>query len=79
MGNNGYDRDLAVERVEKGEVDLVCFGRPFISNPDLVDRLRLGAPLAAWDEATFYGGDEKGYIDYPALTEEERVRHAEAA
>ena len=79
MGNNGYDRDLAIERVEKGGVDLVCFGRPFISNPDLVDRLRLGAPLAEWDESTFYGGDEKGYIDYPALSKEERVRYAEAA
>lgn len=79
MGNNGYDRDLAFQRVEDDVVDLVCFGRPFISNPDLAVRLELGAPLAPYDEATFYGGDEKGYLDYPALTAEERMRYAVAA
>jgi N-ethylmaleimide reductase len=47
--------------------DLVCFGRPFISNPDLVERLRDDAPLAEADENLFYGGDARGYIDYPAL------------
>jgi len=47
--------------------DLVAFGKPFISNPDLVRRLREGAPLNQWDKNTFYGGGEAGYIDYPAL------------
>ncbi|MBO0660963.1 alkene reductase [Jiella sp. MQZ9-1] len=79
MGNNNYTPDLAEERLAKGEIDLACFGRPFISNPDLVTRIRLGAPLAEWDEATFYGGDETGYLDYPALTEEEKARYASAA
>lgn len=79
MGNNRYDRELAIERVEKGEIDLACFGRAFISNPDLPVRLELGAPLNEWDESTFYGGDRKGYTDYPALTEEERLRYAAAA
>ncbi|SJZ85688.1 alkene reductase [Consotaella salsifontis] len=79
MANNGYTHDLAVERVEQGLTDIVCFGRPFISNPDLVARLALNAPLAPWDEATFYGGDEKGYIDYPALTPEEKARLAPGA
>lgn len=79
MGNNGYTRDLAIERVEKDEVDLVCFGREFISNPDLVTRLKLSAPLVDYDESTFYGGDEKGYVDYPALTDEEKARYASAA
>jgi len=67
MGNNCYDRDLAISAVEEGKADLVAFGRPFISNPDLVERLKADAPLAEWDETTFYGGDERGYTDYPAL------------
>ncbi|WP_158871612.1 alkene reductase [Antarcticirhabdus aurantiaca] len=78
MSNNGLTRELAEKELEAGEADLVCFGRPFIANPDLVTRLRIGAPLAEGDKATFYGGDEKGYIDYPALTDEEK-RQAEAA
>ena len=66
MVNNGYDQPLAEEAVAEGE-DLVAFGKPFISNPDLVRRLREGAPLNAWDQSTFYGGGAKGYTDYPAL------------
>jgi N-ethylmaleimide reductase len=49
------------------EADLVAFGRAYISNPDLVERLRTGGPLNAWDKTTFYGGGAKGYTDYPAL------------
>ncbi|WCM93214.1 alkene reductase [Acidovorax sp. NCPPB 2350] len=67
MVNNGYDARLAAQAVESGAADIVAFGRPFISNPDLVERLRTGAPLNAWDSKTFYGGGEQGYIDYPAL------------
>ncbi|MTH98982.1 alkene reductase [Roseibium sp. RKSG952] len=69
MGNNGYDRDLAVNRVEGGDVDLVAFGRPYISNPDLVERLAQNASLNPWDQSTFYGGGREGYTDYPVLTE----------
>jgi N-ethylmaleimide reductase len=47
--------------------DLIAFGKPFIANPDLVERLRQGAPLNEWDKATFYGGGAKGYTDYPTL------------
>lgn len=65
IGNNRYDLGLARDRVRDGRVDLVAFGRSFISNPDLVERLRAGAPLAEWDEATFYGGGREGYTDYP--------------
>ncbi|WP_182085715.1 alkene reductase [Aureimonas sp. ME7] len=79
MGNNGYDAKLAIEQVESGEVDLACFGKLFISNPDLVTRLEIGAPLNDWNKDTFYGGDEKGYTDYPSLTAEERARYAQAA
>ncbi len=67
IGNNGYTRELAVENVETGKVDLVAFGKLFISNPDLVERLKADAPLNAPDQATFYGGDGKGYTDYPTL------------
>jgi N-ethylmaleimide reductase len=66
MVNNGYDAALAQQALDQG-ADLVAFGRPYISNPDLVERLRTGAPLAPADKATFYGGGEKGYTDYPAL------------
>lgn len=67
MLNNGYDREQAEAAVASGRADLVAFGKPFISNPDLVRRLRDKAPLNPWDTTTFYGGGEKGYIDYPAL------------
>ena len=50
-----------------GAADLIAFGKPFISNPDLVERLKKGAPLNEWDKATFYGGGAKGYTDYPTL------------
>ncbi len=63
--NNGYDRTLAIDAVATGRVDAVAFGRPFIANPDLVERLRDDAELSAPDQATFYGGAEKGYTDYP--------------
>src|SRR5690606_19645887 len=67
IANNGYDLDLANARLEEGKADLFAFGRPFIANPDLVERLKTGAPLADLDQATLYGGGAKGYIDYPAL------------
>ncbi len=67
MANNNYDLKLAIEARAKNLADLICFGRPFISNPDLVERLRSGAPLAAPDQATFYAGEAHGYTDYPAL------------
>lgn len=67
MLNNGYTREMAMQAVASGRADLIAFGRPFISNPDLVERLRVNAPLTPPDPATFYGGDEKGYLDYPTL------------
>jgi N-ethylmaleimide reductase len=67
IANNGYDREMAIEAVESGAADLVAFGRPFIANPDLVERLRVAAPLAEIDRATLYGGGERGYTDYPAM------------
>ncbi|MCR8546217.1 alkene reductase [Salipiger sp. P9] len=67
MVNNGYDRAMALDAVASGKADLVAFGRPFISNPDLVERLRQDAPLNAADQSTFYGGGAEGFTDYPML------------
>src|SRR5271168_4783034 len=67
MANNGYDFELANKTLAAGAADLIAFGKPFISNPDLVERLKKGAPLNEWDKATFYGGGAKGYTDYPTL------------
>lgn len=65
--NNGYTRELADQALAAGSADLVAFGRPFIANPDLVRRLREGAPLNAPRADRFYGGGADGYTDYPAL------------
>ena len=67
MANNGYDLDLAQATLREDRADLIAFGRPFIANPDLVERLRTAAPLNTLDRDTLYGGDAKGYTDYPAL------------
>ncbi|NYH49510.1 alkene reductase [Xanthomonas arboricola] len=67
LANNGYDLELANAQLRAGNVDLVAFGRPFISNPDLVERLHTGAALAPLNPATLYGGGAEGYIDYPSL------------
>lgn len=68
MANNGYTRAMAIDAVAAGRADLVSFGKPFIANPDLVERLRRDAPLAEIDRKTLYGGDARGYTDYPALS-----------
>ena len=67
VANNGYDFELANKVLAGNKADLIAFGKLFIANPDLVERLKRGAPLNAPDKATFYGGGAKGYTDYPAL------------
>jgi len=69
IANNGYGLDLAATQLAQGHADLFAFGRPFIANPDLVQRLKTGAALAQLDPATLYGGGAAGYIDYPALAD----------
>lgn len=61
----GYDRERAEADLAAGRADLIAFGTPFISNPDLVLRLEHGLPLAQADKSSFYTADEKGYTDYP--------------
>jgi N-ethylmaleimide reductase len=67
IANNGYDFELANKVLAANEADLIAFGKPFLANPDLVERLKRGAALNAPDKATFYGGGAKGYTDYPVL------------
>lgn len=63
----GYTASSGEEIIVSGLADMVAFGRLYISNPDLVERLRVGAELAVADPATFYEGGDTGYTDYPAL------------
>lgn len=63
----GFDRDTAESALVAKQADLIAFGRPFLSNPDLVERMRVNAPLNPPDMATFYTPGAKGYTDYPAL------------
>ncbi|MCK9637702.1 MAG: alkene reductase [Methylobacter tundripaludum] len=65
MANNGYDLERGNSAIEQGHADMVAFGKLFIANPDLPVRFAKKLPLNTPDQATFYGGDEKGYIDYP--------------
>ncbi len=69
IANNGYTRDMALAAVAEGRADAVAFGRSFISNPDLVRRLKLNAPLEKAHSATMYGGGAEGYTDYPTLSD----------
>jgi N-ethylmaleimide reductase len=65
--SGGFDHASAEQALRDQRGDLVAFGRPFLANPDLVARLRSGAPLNVPDESTFYTPGAKGYTDYPAL------------
>jgi N-ethylmaleimide reductase len=67
IANNQYTLDLAEAALAKGDADLFSFGRPFIANPDFVDRLRIGAPLAEAPKQYWYGGSSVGYSDWPAI------------
>lgn len=67
IGNEKFTKETAQAAIEAGTVDAVAFGKTFIANPDLPLRFKLDAPLNEPDPNSFYGGTEKGYIDYPAL------------
>lgn len=64
IGNNNYDLQMAISRRNAGIIDAVAFGRLFISNPDLVSRLRYGAELTIAPKEAYYGGGAKGYTDW---------------
>lgn len=65
----GFEPDDAEAIVQNGDADLVAFGRHFIANPDLPKRIQRGLPFNAYDRTTFYGGDHRGYTDYPFYAE----------
>lgn len=67
MINTNFNRERGNKIIEDGLADLVAYGKPFISNPDLVERFKVNAPLNEWDESTFYVPGEKGYTDYPLM------------
>ncbi len=67
IANNGYDRQMAIDAIASGKADAIAFGRLFISNPDLVERLKLNATLNAPNPSTFYTPGPVGYTDYPTL------------
>ncbi|WP_174847732.1 alkene reductase [Yersinia artesiana] len=67
IGAGAYTAEKAENLIEKGFIDAVAFGRSYIANPDLVERLQQNAPLNEPDGETFYGGGAKGYTDYPTL------------
>ena len=67
MANGGYSGETAEKSLENSQTDFIAFGSDFIANPDLPQRIRQGAALSPADLNTFYGGDAKGYTDYPAL------------
>jgi len=70
IANGYFDAARAADWIARGRADAVTFGRPFIANPDLPERFRTGAALNEPDHATFYGGDHRGYTDYPFLARE---------
>jgi N-ethylmaleimide reductase len=68
IANCGYNRESGEAELEKGIASLISYGTLFLANPDLPKRFELNAPLNEPDRATMYGGNDKGYIDYPFLT-----------
>jgi N-ethylmaleimide reductase len=68
MLNGAFDPERAAKAIASGDAELVAFGRLYLANPDLPQRIRRGGPYNEPDPATFYGGGEEGYIDYPALS-----------
>jgi N-ethylmaleimide reductase len=68
--NGGYDHHSGNQALDAGEADAIAFGVPFIANPDLVERYRLGLPLTDSDPETYYTPGRRGYADYPAYMAE---------
>ena len=73
IANNLYTRALALEARASDTADVIAFGRPFIGNPDLVERLEKNAPLTEAPLAAYYGGGKRGYTDFPTLAEESQA------
>ena len=74
IGAGGFTPATAAQAVESGAYDLIAFGRWFLANPDLPERIRQGAPLNVYERATFYGAGAEGYTGYPAMGQTGRYR-----
>lgn len=70
IGNGDYSAEGAREAIRSGRADAIAFGRAYIANPDLAARIRKGMPWTEPDQSTFYGGDHRGYTDYPTLEQQ---------
>ncbi len=79
ISNEAFTRDSANALLAKGDADAIAFGKAYIANPDLVERLAKNAPLNKADSDTFYGGGVVGYLDYPTLAGAGEGRQAEPA
>ena len=64
LANNGYDRRKALDATASGRADMIAFGKPFIGNPDLVERLRTDAPLFDAPASSYFGGGAQGYTEF---------------
>ncbi|WP_121665339.1 alkene reductase [Mesonia aquimarina] len=73
MINTAFDQEKGNKVIENDDADLVAYGKPYISNPDLVERFEKDIPLSDWDEETFYVPGKKGYLDYEAKARKEKV------
>jgi len=62
--NGKFDGISGEAALQKGDADLIAIGKPFISNPDLVEKYKKGTPITPWDTNTFYTQGEEGYVDY---------------
>jgi N-ethylmaleimide reductase len=71
--NGGFDQEKGNRVIADGDADMVAFGKPYISNPDLVERFAQNIPLDNWDENTLYSGGAEGYLDYEVKAETEAV------
>ncbi|WP_194775358.1 alkene reductase [Pararhodonellum marinum] len=71
--NGDFDQEKGNRYILEGLADAVAYGKPYVSNPDLVERFANDAPIADWDQDTFYTPGEKGYTDYPKLKAEKTV------
>ncbi|WP_394746928.1 alkene reductase [Spongiimicrobium salis] len=70
IANGNYTATTGAKRIEEGKATAISYGRFFIANPDLPERFKQNSPMNELDPHTFYGGDHKGYTDYPSLAEE---------
>ena len=78
IGNCGYDKDTAEERISSGDADMIAFGRPWITNPDLPVRFANDYPLESFDDPShWYGGGSEGYSDYSDYEEATGIDQAE--